>query len=54
LDKNGFERSESGFDTNKTNPFLSISIYFRLLGIQPADDDRIELLDPICDHYSQY
>jgi len=32
LDKNGFKRSESGFDTNKTNPFLSISIHFRLLG----------------------
>jgi len=23
---------ESGFGTNKTNPFLSISIHFRLLG----------------------
>jgi len=32
LDRNGFKRSESGFDTNKTNPFLSISIHFRLLG----------------------
>jgi len=28
LDKNGFKRSESEFDTNKTNPFLSISIHF--------------------------
>jgi len=34
---NGFKKSESGFDTNKTNPFLSISIHFRLLnnGTQP-------------------
>jgi len=32
LDRNGFKRSESEFDTNKTNPFLSISIHFRLLG----------------------
>jgi len=23
-----FKRSESGFNTNKTNPFLSISIHF--------------------------
>jgi len=30
LDKNGFKRSESGFDTNKVNLFLSISIHFRL------------------------
>jgi len=28
----GFKRSESEFDTNKTNLFLSISIHFRLLG----------------------
>jgi len=26
------KRSESEFDTNKTNPFLFISIHFRLLG----------------------
>jgi len=26
LNKNGFKRSEFGFDTNKTNPFLSISL----------------------------
>jgi len=32
LDRNGFKKSESGFDTNKTNPFLSILIHFRLLG----------------------
>jgi len=32
LDRNGFKRSESGFDTNKTNLFMSISIHFRLLG----------------------
>jgi len=32
LDRNGLKRSESGLDTNKTNPFLSISIHFRLLG----------------------
>jgi len=32
LNRNGFKRSEYGFDTNKTNPFLSISIHFRLLG----------------------
>jgi len=25
------KKSESGFDTNKTNPFLSISIHFCLL-----------------------
>jgi len=31
LDRIGFKRSESEFDTNKTNPFLSISIYFHLL-----------------------
>jgi len=30
--RNGFKKSESGFDTNKTNPFLFISIHFRLLG----------------------
>jgi len=28
LDRNGLKKSESGFDTNKTNPFLSISIHF--------------------------
>jgi len=28
LDRNEFKRSESGFDTNKTNPFLFISIHF--------------------------
>jgi len=33
LVRNGFKRSESGFDTNETNPFLSISIHFRLLGL---------------------
>jgi len=33
LDRNGFKRSESGFDTNKTNPFVFISIHFRLLGM---------------------
>jgi len=33
LDRNEFKRSESKFDTNKTIPFLSISIHFRLLGI---------------------
>jgi len=32
LNRNGFKKSESGFDTNKTNPSLSISIHFRLLG----------------------
>jgi len=32
LDRNGFKSSESGFDTNETNPFLSILIHFRLLG----------------------
>jgi len=32
LDRNGLKRSESGFDTNETNPFLSILIHFRLLG----------------------
>jgi len=31
---NGSKRSESGFDMNKTNPFLSISIHLRLLGVQ--------------------
>jgi len=31
LDRNEFKRSESGFDANKTNPSLSISIHFRLL-----------------------
>jgi len=31
IDRNGFKRSESEFDTNKTNPFLSISIHFHLL-----------------------
>jgi len=33
LDRNGFKKSESGFDMNKTNPFLFISIHFRLLGV---------------------
>jgi len=32
LNRNGFKRSEFGFDTNKTNPFTFISIHFRLLG----------------------
>jgi len=32
LDRNGLKKSESGFDTNKTNSFLSISIHFYLLG----------------------
>jgi len=32
LDRNGFNKSESGFDTNKMNPFLVISIHLRLLG----------------------
>jgi len=32
--RNGFKRSESEFDTNKTNLFLSISIHFRLLGLK--------------------
>jgi len=40
LDRNGFKGSESGFDTNKTNPLLSISIHFHLLG---ALNVRIEL-----------
>jgi len=31
LDRNGFKRSESRFDMNKTNQFMSISIHFRLL-----------------------
>jgi len=26
------DSKESGFDTNRTNPFLSISIHFRLPG----------------------
>jgi len=30
----GFKKSKSGFDTNTTNPSLSISIHFRLLGDQ--------------------
>jgi len=38
LDGNEFKRSESGFDTNKTNPFLSISIHFRLL-------DKTKIID---------
>jgi len=33
LDRNGFKKSESEFDANKMNPFLSISIHFHLLGI---------------------
>jgi len=28
------DSKESGFDTNKTNPFLSISIHFRLLSMK--------------------
>jgi len=28
LGRNGFERSASGFDTNKTNPFQSIFVYW--------------------------
>jgi len=45
LDRNGFKSSESGFDTNETNPFLSISIYFRLLGcgaLWKMNDQRVE------------
>jgi len=46
LDRNGFKRSESGFDRNKTNPFLSISIQFRLLGFEYAkiDTQAIKIL----------
>jgi len=32
LDRNGFKKSESGFDVNKTNLFVFISIHFCLLG----------------------
>jgi len=41
LDRNEFKRSESGFDTNKTNSFLSISIHFRLLGVKK----KLKILD---------
>jgi len=33
-----FKKSESGFDTNKMNPFLSISIHFCLLGGHHTSD----------------
>jgi len=42
LDRNGFKKSESGFDMNKTNPFVSISIHFHLLGRTRLQ--RIQLL----------
>jgi len=41
LDRNGFKSSEFGFDTNETNPFLSILIHFRLLG-----DEENPKIDP--------
>jgi len=43
--RNRFKKSESGFNTNKTNPSLSISIHFHLLGLSIKTIQRL--------HFSQ-
>jgi len=48
LDRNGFKSSESGFDANETNPFLSISIHFRLLSYNHSFYYRVIIQQSDC------